>query len=141
MKGIRLHPNFHGTTLENPAFEKLLRGAAERGLLVQVVLRMEDVRTQHPLVRVADVDPAPLAKLSVPGLRLMLLNAARPPAGVAFDIATVEQIAGLTRVALDRACFGSFAPFFILESAVLKLKESAVDVSVLDANARRLLPA
>jgi hypothetical protein len=139
MKGIRLHPNYHGYGLDDPAFAKLLRGAAERGLLVQVVVRMEDIRTQHPLVRVAEVDPAPLAGLSVPGLRLMLLNAAKPPAGVSFDIATIERAAGLSGVALDRACFGSHAPFFILESAVLKLKESSVDVAVLDANARKLL--
>ncbi|MBI3857519.1 MAG: metal-dependent hydrolase, partial [Planctomycetes bacterium] len=41
----------------------------------------------------------------------------------------------------ERACFGSYAPFFILESAVLKLRESAVDVSLLDANASKLLRA
>jgi uncharacterized protein len=139
MKGIRLHPNFHGYGLDDPAFAKLLRGAAERGLLVQVVARMEDNRTQHPLVRVADLDPAPLTKLEVPGLRLMLLNAARPPAGLSFDIATVERVAGLSGVDLKHACFGSFAPYFIHDSAVLKLKESAVDLAVLDANARRLL--
>lgn len=140
MKGIRLHPNFHGYGLDDPAFLQLLQGAAGRGLLVQVVVRMEDLRTQHPLVRVTDVDPAPLATLAVPGLRLMLLNSSRPPAGLPFDIATIERAAGLSQVAIDRACFGTFAPFFIPESAVLKLKESAVDVSVLDANAGKLLP-
>lgn len=139
MPGIRLHPNYHGYKLDDPAALKLLRGAAERGLLVQVAVRMEDIRTQHPLVRVAEVDPAPLAQLAIPGLRLMLLNAARAPAGFPFDIATIEGVAGLSRVALDRACFGSYAPFFIPESSALKLKESAVDVAVLDANAAKLL--
>jgi uncharacterized protein len=139
MKGIRLHPGFHGYGLDDPAFGKLLKGAAERGLLVQVVVRMEDARTQHPLMRIADLDPAPLARVDVPGLRLMLLNAGKPPAGLAFEIATIEGVAGLTRVDLQRACFGSFAPFFILESAALKLKESAVDVAALDANAEALL--
>ena len=139
MKGIRLHPTFHGYALNDPAFLPLLRGAAERGLLVQVVVRMEDARTHHPLLRVADLDPSSLASLAIPGLCLMLLNASRPPSGVAFDIATIERAAGLAQAALDRACFGSFAPFFILESAVLKLKESAVDVAALDANAAKLL--
>jgi uncharacterized protein len=139
MEGIRLHPNYHGYTLEDPAFDRLLRGAATRGLLVQVALRMEDVRTQHPLVRVPDIDPAPLAVLKTPGLRLMLLNAGRPPAGVSFDIAMIEGLGGLSRVGVERACFGSYAPFYILESALLKLKESAVDVSILDANAQKLV--
>jgi hypothetical protein len=139
MPGIRLHPNYHGYGLDDPAFLKLLEGAAGRGLLVQIVVRMEDIRTQHPLVRVADLDPAPLAKPAVPGLRLMVLNSARPPAGVAHDIATIERAGGLAQVGTERACFGSYAPFFILESALLKLKESAVDASILDANAAKLL--
>lgn len=139
MPGLRLHPNYHGYPLDDPSLARLLAMAAERRLLVQVALRMEDIRTQHPLVRVADLDPAPLAKLEVPGLRLMLLNVSRPPAGVAFDIAMIERAGGVAQVGTERACFGSYSPFFILEAALLKLKESAVDASVLDANARRLI--
>ncbi len=141
MPGIRLHPNYHGYALEDPSFARLLAMAAERRLLVQVSCRMEDIRTQHPLLRVPDIDPAPLAKLSIPipGLRLMTLNVSRPVAGVAFDIAMIERAGGVAQVGTERACFGSYAPFFILESALLKVKESAVDVSILDANARRLL--
>jgi predicted TIM-barrel fold metal-dependent hydrolase len=139
MPGIRLHPNYHGYGLDSADFSKLLYGAAARGLLVQIVVRMDDERTQHPLVRVPPLDPAPLATLSVPGLRLMLLNASAPPAGLPFETATIERAGGLARLGVERACFGSFAPFFILESALLKLKESAVDSSVLDANAERLL--
>ena len=139
MPGIRLHPNYHGYGLDDAAFARLLAMAAERRLLLQVALRMEDVRTQHPLVRVPDLDPAPLSKLSVPGSRLMVLNTSRAPAGLAFDIAMIERAGGVAQVGTERACFGSYSPFFILEAALLKLKESAVDVSVLDANARRLL--
>ena len=139
MPGLRLHPTYHGTPIDSPPFEKLLRGAAERGLLVQIVVRMEDVRTQHPLVRVADLDPAPLARLEVKGLRLMLLNVAKPPAGLAFDIAMIERAGGVANVGTEHACFGSYAPFFILEAALLKLRESAVDVAALDANAAKLL--
>jgi len=139
MPGIRLHPNYHGYMLDNPSFAKLLEGAAQRGLLVQVAIRMEDLRTQHPLVRVADVDPAPLATLQVKGLRLMLLNIAKPPAGLPFDIAMIERAGGVANVGTERACFGSYAPFFILEAALLKLKESAIDAAVLDANASTLL--
>jgi hypothetical protein len=101
---------------------------------------MEDVRTQHPLVRVADVDPAPLATLQGKGLRLMLLNISKPPPELPFDIAMIERAGGVANVGTERACFGSYAPFFILEAALLKLKESVVDASVLDANATKLLP-
>lgn len=139
MAGIRLHPNYHGYGLDHPSFWKLLQGAAERGLLVQVALKMEDERTQHPLLRVPTLEAALLTKPEVPGLRMMVLNSFRAPAAGFYDIAMIEGVAGLNRAGVERACFGSYAPFFILESAVLKLKESAVDAAVLDANARKLL--
>jgi hypothetical protein len=139
MPGIRLHPNYHGYKLDDPRFRQLLTLAQERKLLVQVACRMEDVRTQHPLLQVPDVDPAPLATLKAPDLRLMLINLPRPPAGAICDIAMVERAGGVANVGVERACFGSYAPFFVLESALLKLKESAVDVRVLDANATKLL--
>jgi hypothetical protein len=139
MPGIRLHPNYHGYTLEDSRFEQVLARAQERKLLVQVACRMEDVRTQHPLVQVPDVDPAPLAKLDLKNVRLMLINVPKAPPELPLDIAMIERLGGVASVGTGRATFGSYAPFFIHEAAVLKLKESAIDVRVLDANASRLL--
>jgi uncharacterized protein len=162
MPGIRLHPNYQGYRLDDPAFARLLDLAGERGLIVQLVVTMEDERTQHPLMRVPHVDVAPLLALlaSRSKLRIVLLNWSRgvttalaaklSAAGqVYFDIATVEGVGGvanlLKQVPADRVAFGSHAPFFYLESAVLKLKESVLSVaqvrSISAGNARGLLPA
>jgi len=160
MPGIRLHPNYHGYKLDDPAFARLLDLAGERGLIVQLVVTMEDERTQHRLMRVPHVDVAPLLALlaSRPNLRIVLLNWSRGASSalsaklsaagqVYFDIATLEGVGGLAnlfkQVLAERVVFGSYAPFFYFESALLKLKESALSEqqlsSVRAANARRLL--
>lgn len=160
MPGIRLHPNYHGYKLDEPAFAKLLQAAAEHELLVQIALRMEDPRTQHRLLSVPDVDPAPLVALlpKVPALRVQLLNAlnnVRPDVldklvaagNVSVEIAMLEGIGGianlLKHVPLERVLFGSYAPFFALEAAALKLRESALaqplELAIASGNAERLL--
>lgn len=142
MPGIRLHPNYHGYKLDDPDLAALMAAAQERKLIVQLAIRMEDPRTQHPLLKVPDVDAAPLENLMKKHSkqRLVILNGLMPlradlidklaVAGVSFDIATLEGIAGLTRllktVPLERILFGSYFPFFAWEAAKLKLQESAL---------------
>ena len=63
-------------TLTDPVFAELLHVATANGLIVQFVVCMEDMRTQHPLMRVPPVDLSALAQVvkSQPSARLMLLN-------------------------------------------------------------------
>ncbi len=160
MPGIRLHPNYHGYALDDPALAELLTLAEKRGLVVELVVRMEDPRTQHPRMPVPDVDAAPLPELVAarPKLRLVLLNALRfvradliarliAAGDVSFDVATLEGVAGIANllagVPVERVIFGSHLPFFYLESALLKLRESELTQEQIDAithgNAERLL--
>ena len=160
MPGIRLHPGYHGYGLDDPRFAELLQAAAQRNLIVQLVVRMEDERTQHPLMRVADVDTARLADLvdAAPALRLVVLNGLRsvPRAGVGrlaetgrvwFEIAMQEGVGGignlLELVPLERILFGSHFPLFYLESALLKLQESELGEfqkrAIRSESARKLL--
>lgn len=162
MPGIRLHPNYHGYRLDDPLFDELLGLAVRRKLIVQLVVRMEDVRMQHPLMRVPDVDTQPLPDLVAarPNLRLVMLNAQRTLRGdtlrslagagnVYFEIAMLEGVAGISRllrdVPIERLLFGSHFPFFHLEAAVLKLRESDLPpsqtVAISRENAEQLLQA
>lgn len=160
MPGIRLHPNYHGYDLRDPAFVELIHLAAARRLVVQIALCMEDERTQHPLLHVPAVDCTPLHELlpQEPTLRVVLLNclpALREnqlqsvlAASHAYcDISMVEGIECITRllgrVSPNRVLFGSNFPLFYFESALLKLQESGLPESektaIREGNARQLL--
>lgn len=162
MPGVRLHPNYHNYKLDHPDFARLLAMCAERNLIVQLVLTMEDERTQHHLARVPHVDVKPLPELvkKTANLKLMLLSAFRAmtidtaaslmAAGkVWFDIAMLEGAGGVERLlqktAAERIVFGSHFPLFYFESALFKLKESALAQGQRDLicrlNAEKLLQA
>jgi len=159
MAGIRLHPNYHGYKLDEPVFAKLLSLANERRLIIQIATDMEDERTQHPLARVphTNCEPLPAILRALPGARVVMLNWYRAMmsldvkrlagSGVYFDIATLENVGGIAdlirQVSADRVVFGSHAPLFYFESALMKLKESAPAIeaarSVCWGNAQHLL--
>lgn len=139
MPGIRLHPNYHGYTLDDPRFASLLKFASASGRFVQVTVAMEDIRTQHPMLRVPDVDLSPLpgVKTEFPKARVQMLNyrprgallkkLAETP-GVYFDTARVEGTDGVPKlvesVPAGRVMFGTHAPFLIPEAALVRTHES-----------------
>lgn len=159
---LRLFPNYHGYALDAPEVIAFCQLAAKTGVLVQIVVEMEDERTQHPWIPVPPVDWQPLRNVlqHVPDLKVMLLNVHRrcPPAqlkelikmGQVFtDLTMLEGMGCLERlleyVPVERVCFGSFSPLFYFESATLKLAESVlaeVDLQAIShKNAAQILTA
>jgi uncharacterized protein len=160
MQVIRLHPNYHGYKLDAEPAGRVLSAAAERGLVVQMAVSMEDERTQNRVFRVPHVDCGPLAKLVAerPSLKLIVLNAFRAlsikdaeklaaAGNVSFDIAMLEGVGGVGRlvlqIGLEHVVFGSLAPLFYFESARQKLRESELGgfqvEAITSGNAKRLL--
>ena len=141
MHAIRINPNYHAYQLDDAACDELFRSAGERGMIIQLALKMEDVRTHHPLMQVPTVDAEPLAALvgKHPDVRLIIMNdygtirgdaAARlaDTGQVYFEISHVEQVGGLEKfvkqVPFERVLFGSHFPFFNLEASLFKFRES-----------------
>jgi predicted TIM-barrel fold metal-dependent hydrolase len=168
MPGIRLYPNYHNYALDRPEVLQLLGRATERGLLIQIAIEMEDQRVHHPVINVPPVDATPLLEAwkQVPGARIQLLNsfaalnrrnASRlvEETKIVFDIANLEGTGAVGRliegkhwsirsqVPHERLLFGSHAPFFPCEAAVLRLFESPLEreqlLAIMQENARRLL--
>jgi predicted TIM-barrel fold metal-dependent hydrolase len=168
MRGVRLYPAYHGYSLASPEFAQLVDAAARRDLLVQIVLRMEDERVHHPAIAIGSVDVSPLGELlkKMPAAKVQLINSAGPLLGnnvaalvrdtlVTFDIAATEGNGGVGRliegtnysyrgaIPIERLLFGSHAPFFPCESALMKLFESPLSLIQLEklmrSNAERLI--
>jgi hypothetical protein len=157
MQVIRLHPNYHGYTLDEPLFAEMLDAIIEAGLAIQIVAQMEDTRTQHPLVQAAPVDLKPLPDLLAarPKARVMVLNsnaamittALRGCDSLWLDSAMIEGVGGLENTLkawpLEKLCLGTHAPFFYPESSLLKLVESELSdaqmVSITVGNAKAFL--
>ena len=147
MPGIRLHPNYHGYTLDELRFRELLERAAETGLFVQVAATMEDRRTQNSMAVVPDVNLASLPQVvaAVPGIRVQILNwrprlaeleFMKDVPGIHFDTARVDGTDGVEQlqkvVSPDRVLFGSGAPFLIPEASLIRLMhESGLDEEML----------
>jgi len=168
MPGIRIYPGYQPFDLDHPGMESLLKMTSERGLILQVVFGMEDPRVHHPIINVGPVTFGPLLKVlnGTPNAKVQLLHFA-PNRGddlaqfmmktnTFIDISQLEgngavgrmigSIEGLPspRVSVDRIVFGSHAPYFPVETAILKLIESPLDAlqlqAIMQGNARRLLP-
>lgn len=138
LKIIRLYPGYHGYTLEDPRFLGLLELAAEAQLGVQIVVQMEDQRTQHPLMQVKPVELKPLAAAMkrTPEARVMVLNATsamvmttlRGVENLWLDFTMVESVGTVENLLkiwpATQIVLSTHAPFFYPQSSLLKLQES-----------------
>jgi predicted TIM-barrel fold metal-dependent hydrolase len=168
MRGVRLYPAYHGYALDHAQFGRLIAEATKREMLIQIVLRMEDERVHHPAINIGTVDLSPLPELlrKLPNAKVQLINSAGPLLGnhlsalirdtqIVFDIAATEGnggVGGLIEgtnysyrgaIPVERLLFGSHAPFFPCESAVMKLFESPLSLvqlkMLMNSNAKRLI--
>ena len=170
MPGVRLFPGYQTFDLTHPDLGRLIRLTAERGLLLQIVFQLEDPRVHHPLLSLPVIDARPLVPLleRTPTARVQLLHFAGnvqgtdlralvDRTGACFEFSRWEGNGRLGQligpgpggarppVPATRVLFGSHAPYFPVETGLLRLFESPLDWETLDAlmhrNARRLLPA
>lgn len=150
MGGIRLFPAYHGYQLKSAVFGELLALASQYGMIVQIAVRLEDPRVQHSRLRATDVEVTPLIEQLGQHSRtaIVLLNALQSVRGetlhslaktrrVFFEISTLEGMSGihqcLETLPLGQLLFGSHFPFFVLESSLLKLRESSLSPQQLAA--------
>jgi len=143
MRGIRLHPNYHGYALDDSRFGRLLELAVERGLLVQLVAWLEDTRHAWLTPKVSRLDVAQLPQVlaKVRGVRMVVsgavgivdgttLDGLLKSSDVYFDQAGPDSKKA-SRRPLDhwdpnRLVFGSGAPLRTVAEAVSEAETSSL---------------
>jgi predicted TIM-barrel fold metal-dependent hydrolase len=168
MPGIRIYPGYQPFDLSHPDLKRLVAVVRERGLLLQIVFGMEDTRVHHPIINVGPALAGPLIPIlkAEPEAKVQLLHFSGSVQGsdlrqlmsetkAVIDISrwegngAVGRMIGTApnsqgaRVPVERTLFGSHAPYFPLETAILKLIESPASAdqlrAIMQGNARRLL--
>lgn len=153
MAGIRVHPVYQMIDLSSPEFKQLVANATARGMFVQVAGDLEDPRHHHPLIQVQNTSFEPILDVAkaVPEARIQLVHWNRKVNGnllkkladqtnIVFDTSRIEgagEMGGLIdgdswygpdeKISAKRFLFGSHAPFFAVESALLKLFEHPLE--------------
>lgn len=163
MKGIRLHPIYHGYELNNPFCIELVKMARDKGMVVALSLRMVDARPSSWL----DVekewslkDILPILK-AVPDAKYLILNVANSTALNADEQAVFKNLdfvmdtSGrnmadlgnlLVRFGKEKFAFGTHSPIFDYRTGLLRvesLRDHEADVKTKDLlrseNIKRLL--
>lgn len=148
-KMVRLTPSYHGYDPDAPAALALADAAADAGLLVALVMRIEDERRHHPLTKVSapsQLQVRHLADRLAPRPLLVLaayiheIKALGQAGNVRCDLSFCEftDPAGdaVAAVGAERLLFGTHAPLLYPTAQRMKL-----DCSTLDAAARRAVEA
>ncbi len=139
MKGIRLHPVYHGYDLDNPACVELVKMARDRGLVVALSLRIVDARPSSWL----DVekewvlkDVTPIMK-AVPDAKYLILNVCNSTALGAEDLSlfkkadVIMDTSGrnisdlgklITTFGKEKFAFGTHAPVLDYRTGLLRVE-------------------
>jgi predicted TIM-barrel fold metal-dependent hydrolase len=169
MPGIRLYPTYQTFDLSHVEFPRFMKLATDRGLIIQIVGDMEDSRVHHPVVLTRELSFDPLVDImkNIPRAKVQLLNwnervnrdllkKLMSETSVVLDISWLESTGALGRlidgnswsgpetpVPVERLLFGSHAPYFPVESSIIKLFESPLTLeqmkAVMNVNASRFM--
>lgn len=139
---VRFSPHYHGYALDAPEAGPCLARLAELGLPILLTWQLEDARTQHPRLRVPDLDSETVAAVATQWAQLrwtvtgatqsqILATARRLPssARVWFDLSRVQgPIDGIPilcrEIGAERLLFGTNLPLHVPHSPILELADA-----------------
>jgi len=156
LKAVKIIPNYHNYPLTAPVVTQLIQVLASKRIPLMIQMRVEDERSQYPLMKIPGVDWRAVVQLANAFRRvpLVCLCAYRGEAielvqkteNVSVDISFIETFQTLPtilhKIPPDKILFGSHTPFLYTESAVMKLESAHLAArsykAIACANAQRL---
>ena len=135
-EAVKIFPNYHNYSLSLPAMEKFMDDLAGRKVPLMVQMRLEDERNQHPLFKIAGVNPGEIIKFAghfpeIPVLALcpyfkeaidLVCNSSNIHVDISFT-ETLNTVSALfEEIPAARILFGSHTPLLYTRSSVMKIK-------------------
>jgi predicted TIM-barrel fold metal-dependent hydrolase len=144
MKGIRLHPIYHGYELDNPACIELVKMARDRGLPISLSLRMVDSRPSSWLDVEKEWSLASVMPIirAVPDAKFMIVNLANSVVLDEKDTALLKRsniimdtsgrnvldLGGLLKTYdKEKFCFGTHSPVLDYATGLLRIESLRPD--------------
>jgi hypothetical protein len=142
-KAVRAFPSYHGYNLDCEEMSAFCEKMSETGLPLIIHLKIEDLRNQHPLMRVPNLDIKPVIELAEKhkNLKLIIAGASFPELNLHSDkikdlpnlFADISWLEGVGRIEKivakglsGKLLFGSQAPLFYMKSAIMKIENSDI---------------
>jgi predicted TIM-barrel fold metal-dependent hydrolase len=159
MRGVRLHPSYHGYSLNDPRFVRLLEACSRRRLIVQIVPWIEDERHVYLQLPQSPLDLKLLTRVApqYPNLPIVVYGNGHvaeaaiaaellqsPNVSFGLALPDKEESAATIRQFADRLVVASWAPLHDLTPVENLLQGAGLGASQLNdvraGRARRLLP-
>jgi predicted TIM-barrel fold metal-dependent hydrolase len=142
VRGLRIYPKWHNYRLSDSCCLEMVQAATERGLVISIPIRVEDVRQRSWLINVPEVPHEEIASLvaACPEARFILLNGNRfvssplgrkdggLPANYAIETSRLDPLLAnepgqlIANLGVERLVFGTGMPFSDPDPALLAME-------------------
>ncbi|MEM2561422.1 MAG: amidohydrolase family protein [Candidatus Bathyarchaeia archaeon] len=159
MVGVKIHPNYHGYSLEDNSVNQFFEECSKKDVPVIVPLRIQDERIHHPSSKVPPIPVAQIISTAKrnPSLKVIVCNARSNEINEIFTKANdlknlyvvfswvqslnfIEKM--VKKVGCDRMLWGSNFPLNYIEPTLHQIIESNIENSekekILSENAKKI---
>lgn len=159
MVGVKIHPNYHGYSLENDTVSQFFKECSKKNVPVIIPLRIQDERSHHPSSKVPPIPAAQAVSVAKknPSLKIIICNArSNEISGILTKADSLNNLyitfswvqslnfieKAVRKVGCNRMLWGSNFPLNYMEPMLRQITESNIGdrekEKILAENARKI---